>query len=438
MRTGIHFPEVHLPPTKVSCKVPEERDICSVILEACTGDDFERKVQGLKSNTLARKQGAGPEAPERLQLHYLLQALLATRQLALPVRLYKREAPDFSLHTGNMRIGVEVTEAVNPDYVRAQMHPLAQQDDAVVDASLYKWGTQGRSRSQIREEVKRTKLSGAPWMGEDVEQEFARSINDVVHQKHSKLLSHYRRYDSDRLLIHHSQASPAIDIDKALIYTTTILADYWNKRGFDAIYVHKYHWMLCFTREVSEIIYEFPRSDAPLGIDEDLWEGLGSTEKIYLKLLEQEPSFISDTRSGESECELEDFLGFESELQALRHEWQSVRKRELDELGCTDLLKPPDRIRLMTASEVAACPAASELFRGGLLELVFRAVAEPIPEGTITETPRLHQTMASRGPEFTAAVIAILDYLSRFDDIAHWASDSRKCSALLSAIDPHR
>ena len=166
-----------------------------------------------------------------------------------------------------MRIGVETTEAINPDYVQAQVHPIAQGDDAVVDPSLYKWGTQGRPRSQIREEAGRTQLSGHPWMDDSVEQEFAQSIIDVVRLKHRKLQSRYVRHDTDRLLIYHNQPSPIIDIDKARVYTVTILADYWSQLGFDTVYVHKYNWMLYFTKEASNIIYEFPRSEAPFGID---------------------------------------------------------------------------------------------------------------------------------------------------------------------------
>lgn len=414
----------------------EKRDICTVILEADTDDDLESQVQGLKIDVPPRAQDPATDARERRQMHYLLRALLAARQLALPVRLYKREAPDFVLQIAKMRIGVETTEAINPDYVKAQVHPAAQAEDAVVDPSLYKWGTQGRPRSQIRKEAARTQLSGHPWMGDSVEQEFAQSISDVVREKHCKLQSHYARFDSDRLFIYHSQPSPQIDIDKARVYTADILVDYWNQLGFDTVYVHNYIWMLYFTRDASGIVYEFPRSDAPFGIVESLWEQLRSVEKLYLKLLEQEPDFMPRTSISEPESEPDDLFGFESDLQALRRGWLDNRDRDLVQTGCGALLQPPDRIRLRTASEVAACPAALDLFRGGVLSHVFRAVAESVPDATTTEIPPLHQAVASRGPEFAASVTGILLYLSRFDDITHWASDSRKCSAILNAIHP--
>ena len=146
--------------------VTEELNKCTVLLDADTEDDLEGQVQGLKIVVPPCAQDPATDAREQWQMHHLLRALLAARQLVLPVRLYKREAPDFVLQTDNTRIGVETTEAINPDYVRAQMHPAAQRDDTVVDPSLYKWGTQGRPKSQIREEDGRTQLSGLPWTGD--------------------------------------------------------------------------------------------------------------------------------------------------------------------------------------------------------------------------------------------------------------------------------
>ena len=171
-------------------------------------------------------------------------------------------------------------------------------------------------------------------------------------------------------------------------------------------------------------------------VDVGIWEQLRAAERTYLKLLEQEPHFMPRTSISEIVSEPDDLFGFESDLQALHREWIDYRDRDLDQIGGTSLLQPPYRIRLRTASEVAACPVALDLFLGGVLEHVVRVVAEWGPEGTITVIPTLHQTTASRGPEFAASMIAILRYLSGFDDITHWDSDSRKCSTILSTIHP--
>ena len=191
--------------------------------------------------------------------------------------------------------------------------------------------------------------------------------------------------------------------------------------------------MLSFTKDRSEVVYEFPQSDAPFGIDAHIWEQLESAEKIYLKLLEEEPHFVSYTSISLPVPEPDDPFGLESELHAIRREWIAHRDRDLARTGCTALLQPPGRIRLGTASEVAAFPPTAALFRGGVLEHVFRAFAELVPDTAIAG---LQRAMASRDPEIATTLIAVPRYLSSFNEITHWVSDSGKCSAILDVIDP--
>ena len=334
-----------------------------------------------------------------------------------------------------MRNGIETTEAINRDYVRAQMHPAAQQEGAVVDPSLYKWGTEGRPTSQIREEAGRTQLSGYGWSGDNVEREFARSIVDVVHRKTLKLRSHYERYDNDYLLIYHNHPSPAMDIEKAQSYAAKSLESYWSQSGFDAAYVHKHNWMLYFTKNASGILFEFPRSDAPFGMDIDAWERLESIEKLYLKSLEAETEIMQFLPTSTPEPEPDNYFPFEENLQSLCHDWLADRGRAFLKCGYDCLLLPPDRIRLRTASEVAACQDALDLFRGCVLELIIPAVADADADVHSMKFTVLHQTMADRGSEFQTSVIAVLRYLTTFEDISHWTRDSRSCSTLLQLLD---
>ena len=334
-----------------------------------------------------------------------------------------------------MRIGVETTEAINRDYVRAQMHPAAQEEGAVVDPSLYKWGTEGRPTSQIREEAGRTQLSGYGWGGDSVEREFARSIVDVVHRKTLKLRSHYERYDNDYLLIYHNHPSPAIDIQKAQIYAARSLESYWSQSGFDAVYVHKHNWMLYFTKNASGILFEFPRSDAPFDMDIDAWERLESIEKLYLKSLEAETEIMQFLPTSAPEPEPDNYFPFEENLQSLCHDWLADRGRAFLERGCDCLLLSPDRVRLRTVSEVAVCPDALDLFRDCALELIIPAVPDADADVLPTTFALLHGTMASRGGEFQASVIAVLRYLTTFEDISHWTRDARSCSTLLQLLD---
>ena len=199
--------------------------------------------------------------------------------------------------------------------------------------------------------------------------------------------------------------------------------------------MHKYDWMLYFTKGESGILFEFPSSDAPLGMDIHAWERLDDVEKLYLKSLEIETEIMQLVSTSDPEPELDHILPPGGDLRSAYHEWLEGRDRYLISRGCDCLLLPPDRIRLKTASEIAPCPDALDLFQGCVLELVIPAVAEAGADVHATKYARLHGAMASRSPEFQASVIAVLRYLSTFDDITHWTRDSRSSSTLLRLLN---
>ena len=118
--------------------MPEKRNTSVVIVKADTLDDLKSQIDGLRIEVPPRERSPATDERKQWQIHHLLLALFCARQLAPPVRLHKRDTPDFLLEIGNLRIGIETTEAINRDYVRAQMHLAAQEDGAIIDPSMYK------------------------------------------------------------------------------------------------------------------------------------------------------------------------------------------------------------------------------------------------------------------------------------------------------------
>ena len=308
------------------------------ILRAGSADELNRGIDQLAINVPPRGPERTTAACEQWQIHHLLRALQAAgHELQLPLQLWKRESPDFCLQTGTRNIGIENTEAINSDYVRATMHPNARQDGSVIDPSWYKWGTEGRSRRQIAREAASKRLSGPGWASDSVEREFAQSVVDEVHRKHLKVAS-YVRYDSDRLLIYHNHSSPCIDIDHAIAHTRRALADYWSLSGFDMVYVHKDRWMLAFSKDISGVLYEFPSSDAPPEFNGAAWARLSDTEKLYIKSLEHESDFALLQLIQRPRPAPEHRLPFEDDLTNLHEEWLQARFRDLGNAGYRALL----------------------------------------------------------------------------------------------------
>ena len=180
--------------------------------------------------------------------------MLAKGELHPPVRLCKGESPDFLLKNATQLVGIEATEAINPDYVRATRHPNARNRDSVIDPSLYPWGAVGRTRRQIAAEAGRSELTGYGWVGDSVEREFVKSVCDVLQSKSRKLRSHYERFDSDRLLIYQNQTLPCLDIEQARLRTEAALESCWESEGFDRVYVDDGDLILEFTLSDSRVL----------------------------------------------------------------------------------------------------------------------------------------------------------------------------------------
>ena len=155
--------------------------------QADTQRQLQHAIESLAIDVPPRDQGRTTEDCEQWQIERLLQALLQAGELPLPVSLTKRERPDFLLTAGTHSVGIEPTEAINRDYVAATMHPNARQSGSLVDPSLYRWGTAGRTREQIAEEAGRTELTGDGWAGDSVEREFGAMVADIVRSKSAKL-----------------------------------------------------------------------------------------------------------------------------------------------------------------------------------------------------------------------------------------------------------
>ena len=134
-------------------------------------------------------------------------------------------------------MGIEATEVINRDYVAATMHPNVRNQDSVVDPSLYKWGTAGRTRRQMADEAARTKLTGYGWVGDSVEREFAAMAADIVSSKSAKLFDGYERFDCDSLLIYQNQTLPCLDIEGARHRAKNTMAPLFGSSGFHNVYV---------------------------------------------------------------------------------------------------------------------------------------------------------------------------------------------------------
>jgi hypothetical protein len=138
-------------------------------------------------STPPRNKGRTTAHCETWSICRLLATLAKHERLDFPIRLKKRERPDFLLVSGNRHIGIEVTEAINPEYAKATTLPEADIVGSIIDPSLFKWGTPPRKLHELRSIVSRKKLTGPGWEGKSVEREYAKAVSDVITVKMEKL-----------------------------------------------------------------------------------------------------------------------------------------------------------------------------------------------------------------------------------------------------------
>jgi len=182
------------------------------------------------------EQGRTTEHCEKWSICRLLATLIKYHSFEFPIKLTKGERPDFCLHSAQKRIGIEFTEAIQPDYARARVLPEAKSDESIIDPSLFKWGTQKKSLAELRSIASRTKLTGPGWNGNEMEDAWSFAMSDTSSRKTSKLNSEdFAKLDKNWLLIYDNLDSG--DIDLSCSYLSKELEGYWSKNSFDKIFV---------------------------------------------------------------------------------------------------------------------------------------------------------------------------------------------------------
>lgn len=194
-------------------------------ISAQTGEDLLLQLASIDISVPPIGKGRTTEHCERWSICRLIATITKYQDLEFPIKLMKRERPDFCLSFGQWRIGIEFTEAIQPDYARARVLPEARLDESILDASLFKWGSPKRSLQGLRSIASERKLTGPGWEGDEIEVEWSEAIFDTIKKKSEKLISEgFEKYSENWLSIYDNVNSFALDIDKS---SSMPLSNYW-------------------------------------------------------------------------------------------------------------------------------------------------------------------------------------------------------------------
>lgn len=207
-------------------------------LSARNQHDLLRQLKQIDISVPPINQGRTTEHCERSSICRLLATLIKHQSLEFPIEVMRIERPDFCLHSGKKEIGIEFTEAIQPDFARARVLPEADSDESIIDRSLFKWDASKKSLSELRSIASETKLTGPGWEGDEIEIEWSEAIFDTTQKKTQKLvLNGFTRFYENWLSIYDNLNSFALDIDKSCYLLADHLHGYWTNDSFDKIYV---------------------------------------------------------------------------------------------------------------------------------------------------------------------------------------------------------
>jgi len=116
-----------------------------------------------------------------------------------------------------------------------------------------------KARSNISS---RNQLTAPPWVGNDVEKEYAQMISDIVKKKTQTLSKlGFEKYAENNLIIYVNQMLPILESSEATTLCRAKLCSYWKKDTFDNVYV-----------EYSTEIHHYSQGGVEILPLNDLWK----------------------------------------------------------------------------------------------------------------------------------------------------------------------
>lgn len=234
----------------LQCKPKNMKDI-----KANNNEELLSVLRNIDIRVPPRNEGRTTEHCETWSICRLLATLVKHSKIGFPMQLTKRERPDFLLKSEGRYIGIEVTEAVNPEYAKAATLPEADAEGAIIDPSLFKWGTPQRNLHDLRSIVSRKKLTGPGWEGNSVESEYADAILHVITVKTEKLQAQdFEKFTDNWLAVYCNITLPALELELANLYFVERAVNYWSESGFSKVFVEEGDAIISYSSDRAEVM----------------------------------------------------------------------------------------------------------------------------------------------------------------------------------------
>ena len=173
----------------------------------------------------------------------LLSTLTANNRLVFPVSVSRRDPPndrpDVLMHTGDVRVGIEITEAIPKRF--AALCALAEKEftHQWLPADLFQTDAGASSKNEMRARLRAAAKPDGGWLGNAPETEWASFIRGRVEDKLAKLAQHdFGKFDQNWLSIYGNLPRPNLHLARAIEILRALLKRLWVAvPKFDAVFI---------------------------------------------------------------------------------------------------------------------------------------------------------------------------------------------------------
>ncbi len=196
---------------------------------------------------------------ERWILFLYLSTLSIKKQFNFPLVIKKSESPDFVMTENGVIKGIEITEAINPDILKARSLPESKHNNNELDIAHFRWNEKHTLKS-LKEIAKKEKLLVRPWRGNSVEREYAKIITNVVAKKTLVFKkSNFKKFNENILVIYINSSLPILDTHLGAKFCSMDLNDYWGSNKFSSVVAIKDGFVTVYMEE-EYTIYDVPKT----------------------------------------------------------------------------------------------------------------------------------------------------------------------------------
>ncbi len=204
-----------------------------------SNQELIKQLKSIDISVPPRTEGRKTQHTEIWSISTLCATLSNYNEISFPFSLNHRDKPDFLICSGDLKIGVEVTESIPQKY--AEFCALAEREfpNTVFDIGHFRWDSDDITQNEMREILANPQITSAGWAGDSAEREWALFVQKSVCRKLAKLAhNEFEKFDQNWLSVYDNLPIPNINLEVAIGFLRPLLENCWKcNPSFDAVFI---------------------------------------------------------------------------------------------------------------------------------------------------------------------------------------------------------